>query len=84
MIGIPIPPSRGTRGRSTCVSHATGKGNAPLCILRTSVRVGGLGAGGVMGRTLHELIGPFPGTEKRREFSQALENAKRLSLGEKL
>ena len=48
------------------------------------MRVGGLGAGGVMGRTFRELIGPFPGTEKRWEFSQALENAKRLSLGEKL
>lgn len=31
MNAIPIPPSRGTRGRSTCVSLATGKCEAPLC-----------------------------------------------------
>lgn len=33
MNGIPIPPSRDTRGRSTCVSPAIGKSDGPLHVL---------------------------------------------------
>ena len=48
------------------------------------MRMGRLRAGGVMGRTLHELIGPFPGTEKRRAVQPGFGECQEIVLGRKV